>query len=98
MFHVKYLRSSSLGFLKYFFHGFSFPLPWQPEFCMVFNSLKHFKGDHPKNIPVKLDEIGLALNEDMSFKVKVYGETNNHKSLPCHFVTQVGFKSIAQFA
>jgi hypothetical protein len=40
-----------------------------------------------------LDEIGLVVYEEMSFKVKVYGRTDgrrtksDHKSSPCHFVT-----------
>jgi hypothetical protein len=40
-----------------------------------------------------LDEIGLVVYEEMSFKVKVYGRTegrrtkSDHKSSPCHFVT-----------
>jgi hypothetical protein len=40
-----------------------------------------------------LDEIGLAVYEEMSFKVKVYGRTLDKKrsqkltSSPCHFVT-----------
>jgi hypothetical protein len=43
-----------------------------------------------------LDEIGLVVYEEMSFKVKVYGRQttpdgrrtkSDHKSSPCHFVT-----------
>jgi hypothetical protein len=45
-----------------------------------------------------LDEIGLVVYEEMSFKAKVYGRTDgqrtdgrrtkrDHKSSPCHFVT-----------
>jgi hypothetical protein len=46
-----------------------------------------------------LDEIGLVVYEEMSFKVKVYGRwtagrqtdgrrtKSDHKSSPCHFVT-----------
>jgi hypothetical protein len=46
-----------------------------------------------------LDEIGLVVYEEMSFKVKVYGRMmdgrtpdgrqtkSDHKSSPCHFVT-----------
>jgi hypothetical protein len=41
-----------------------------------------------------LDEIGLVVYEEMSFKVKVYGRTmagrrtkSDHKSSTCHFVT-----------
>jgi hypothetical protein len=44
-----------------------------------------------------LDEIGLVVYEEMSFKVKVYGRTagrtdgrrtkSDHKNSPCHFVT-----------
>jgi hypothetical protein len=41
-----------------------------------------------------LDEIGLAVYEEMSFKVNVYRQTmegcrmkSDHKNSPCHFVT-----------
>jgi hypothetical protein len=36
-----------------------------------------------------LDEIGLVVYEELSFKVKVYGRRtkSDHKSSPCHFVT-----------
>jgi hypothetical protein len=36
-----------------------------------------------------LDEIGSAVYEEMSFKVKVNGRRtkSDHKSSPCHFVT-----------
>ena len=36
--------------------SFSFLLPWQPEFCMEWKSLK---GDHPWIIPVMYGEIPL---------------------------------------
>jgi hypothetical protein len=75
MFHAKYLSSSSFGFLKEDILSYFFRLPWQPEFCLELNSEQFLKLTTKETFLWSLDEIGSAVYEEISFKVKVYGRT-----------------------
>jgi hypothetical protein len=75
MFHAKYLSSSSYGFLKEDILSFFFRMPWLGiKFFEQFLKLTT-KG----TFLWSLDEICLAVYEEMSFKVKVYGRKPDEK-------------------
>jgi hypothetical protein len=75
-----------LGFLKEDILSFFFWLSWQPEFCMELNALKKFKVTNKGTFLRSLDEIGLAVHEEMSFKIKVYRWMPDEKRSQKHTV------------
>jgi hypothetical protein len=74
MFHAKYVSSSSLGFFKEDFLSFFF---LSQEFCMELDYLNIFKVTFKGTFLWRVDEIGLAVYEEVPFKVKVYGMTTD---------------------
>ena len=56
--HAKYHPNLTSGFGEEDFQRFSFRLPWQPEFCMEWNSFNNFcrgpSQEHPCEVLSKL--------------------------------------------